>query len=121
MVGVSGGPAEHPLQEGGIACCVGALLTGARAPAAPPHPPRPRGGTPVGGGARFPPPPPPPPAPGDFAAELLPGDRVLALGGESGDGKPGSNEHAMHHVDVRGEGGEGGARCAVRGVSCRGL
>ncbi|KIZ02483.1 hypothetical protein MNEG_5478 [Monoraphidium neglectum] len=38
---------------------------------------------------------------GDFAAELLPGGRVLVLGGESGlPGKQGSNEHAMHHVDL---------------------
>lgn len=36
---------------------------------------------------------------GDFAAEVLPGNRVLVLGGETGGAAPGSNEHAQHHVE----------------------
>ncbi len=36
---------------------------------------------------------------GDFAAELLPGNRVVALGGENSGGKKGGNETALHAAE----------------------
>lgn len=36
---------------------------------------------------------------GDFAAETLPGNRIIVLGGESGEGKA-TNETAIRYVEV---------------------